>query len=140
MRLEDLSFATHAYNLLKNVLTELTTYLLAHCVGALRLEKKALTLLTRAVEEEEFNSAVFAFDKLAEFGFGDKNCFLWLAAPRTLHKCPVDFAAVLKADMSVESFACFDGSLGDAFAAGTENLSMEIIGGFGGGLRHLKGI
>ena len=132
---EDLVLTACAYNLLENVLAELANHLLAHSVWPLGLEKESLALLARAVEQIELDGAVFALYELAEFGFSHKDSFLRQAASWTSQKGPVDFAAVLKAYMGVKSFAGFDGSLGDAFAAGTENFGMDVA--IGAGLGHL---
>ncbi len=132
---EDLVLAACAYDLLENVLAEFATHLLAHSVWPLGLEKESLALLARAVEQIELDGAVFALYKLAEFGFSHKDSFLRQVASWTSQKGPVDFTAVLKAYMGVKSFAGFDGSLGDAFTAGTEDFGMDVA--ISAGLGHL---
>lgn len=137
MGFEQCSFAARlAHEFLEGELAILASYLLAHDVGICGFVKQASTLLVWAVEKVELDRAVFALDVLTELGFLKKDGFIWAGASGTLNEGPVDFSAVLKADVGVEGHSGFDGFLRDSLASGTEDLNWVVVGVGAIGLRH----
>ena len=123
---EDLSLSAFTDYFLERVLTGFTGNWLAHDVKVFGFVEEGSALLLRADEKVIGIWAIGALNELAEFRLRDKDSSFRIAAARTLSKSPVDFAAILKADVSEESPSSFDGILGCSLTARTENIMGDI--------------
>lgn len=123
---EDLSLSTSTDYFLERVLTGFTGNWLAHDVKVFGFVEEGSALLLRADEKVIGILAIGALNELAEFRLRDKDSFFRIAAARTLSKSPINFAAILKADVSEKSPSSFDGILGCSLTARTENIMEDV--------------